>query len=155
MLIDPTIEMADRYVPGSDIKGALSIALTYRGPADYPYTAICYVETTWKDGSHTRGTGAMVGPNDVLTAGQMLWDAEHGGSAVSVTVIPGYNNGAASFGTYQGALFSYYPIDQDGDDSLLTGRRNGTSASSDFRPRSVIGPVRLASKQIPTQASSR
>ena len=115
MLIDPTIEMANRYAPGSDIVGALSIALTYRGPADYPYTAVCYVETTWKDGSHTRGTGAMVGPNDVLTAGQMLWDAEHGGSAVSVTVIPGYNDGAAPFGIYQGALFSYYPIDQNGD----------------------------------------
>ena len=107
--------MEGRYEPGSDIKGALSIALTYRGPADYPYTAVCYVETTWKDGAHTRGTGAMVGPNDVLTAGQMLWDAEHGGAAVSVKVIPGYNNGAAPFGTQQGALFSYYPVDQDGN----------------------------------------
>jgi V8-like Glu-specific endopeptidase len=45
----------------------------------------------------------------------MLWDAEHGGAAVSVKVIPGYHDGVAPFGTYQGALFSYYPIDQDGD----------------------------------------
>jgi len=57
----------------------------------------------------------MVGPNDVLTAGQMLWDAEHGGAAASITVIPGYNNGVAPFGSFQGALFSYYPIDQDGN----------------------------------------
>jgi V8-like Glu-specific endopeptidase len=115
MLIDSTLEMADRYVPGSELVGALTIKLTYRGPADYPYTAICYVESTFKDGTTIRGSGAMVGPNDVLTAGQMLWQAEHGGSAVSVKVIPGYHDGVAPFGSYQGALFSYYPIDQDGN----------------------------------------
>ena len=80
----------------------------------------------------------MVGPNDVLTAGQMLWDAEHGGSAVSVTVIPGYNDGAAPFGIYQGALLVIIRSTRMGTGSLLTRRRNGTSASSDFRPRSVI-----------------
>ena len=85
------------------------------GVAGYPYTAICYVVATFPDGHSIRGTGAMVGPNDVLTAGQMLWDTEHGGAAVSVTVTPGYNDGVAPFGTFQGALISYFPIDQDGN----------------------------------------
>jgi len=89
-----------RFVPGVD---------------GYPYTAICYVVATFPDGQSFRGTGVMVGPNDVLTAGQMLWDKEHGGAASSVTVTPGYNNGVAPFGTYQGALLSYYPVDQDGN----------------------------------------
>jgi V8-like Glu-specific endopeptidase len=120
MLIDSTIKMdreisTERWEPGSEYVGALTIKLSYRGPADYPFTAICYVESTFKDGYTSRGTGAMVGPNDVLTAGQMLWDAEHGGTAVSVKVIPGYHDGVAPFGSYQGALFSYYPIDQDGN----------------------------------------
>jgi V8-like Glu-specific endopeptidase len=98
-----------RYTPGSDFGP---------GPDAYPYTAVCYIETTFPDGNSIRGTGAMVGPNDVLTAGQMLWDAEHGGAAVSVTVSPGLNNGVAPIGSFQGALFNYFMIDTDGDGKI-------------------------------------
>src|SRR5512139_1325623 len=96
-----------RYIPpGNDYVGAAHA---------YPYTAVCYVVATFPDGYSMRGTGAMVGPNDVLTAGQMLWDAEHGGAAVSVTVSPGMNNGVAPIGSFQGALFNFFKIDPDGD----------------------------------------
>jgi hypothetical protein len=45
----------------------------------------------------------------------MLWDAEHGGAAVSVTVTPGYHDGVAPFGSFQGALLNYFEIDPNGD----------------------------------------
>lgn len=34
----------------------------------YPYIAIGYVESTWSNGSVSRGTGALIGDNIVLTA---------------------------------------------------------------------------------------
>lgn len=62
----------------------------------YPYIAIGYVESTWSDGSVSRGTGALIGDNIVLTAGHNIFDAvsdERLGFATNVRFIPGkYSN---------------------------------------------------------------
>ena len=54
-----------------------------------PYSSIVYLESIFPDGSAFRGSGSVVGNNDVLTANHMVYNAAHGGSAVQVMVAPG------------------------------------------------------------------
>jgi V8-like Glu-specific endopeptidase len=44
----------------------------------YPATAIVAIHTDWSNGTYSEGTGAMVDPNVVLTAGHMLYDPARG-----------------------------------------------------------------------------
>lgn len=53
-----------------------------------PYASICYIACDWADGSSTRGSGVVVGLNDVLTAHHVVYDAWRGGYATKITVIP-------------------------------------------------------------------
>ena len=86
---------------------------------DYPYRAVVYVVATFPNGKQFSGSGAIVGVNDVLTASHLLYRVEDGGSAVSVMIYPGYNNGIAPFGAYTSTNWSSYKVDLDGD-GLLT-----------------------------------
>jgi V8-like Glu-specific endopeptidase len=63
----------------------------------YPYSAICYITVTWPDrGAASQGSGTVVGPNDILTALHVVYNAERGGWATSVTVTPGYDKSPVS-----------------------------------------------------------
>ncbi len=55
----------------------------------YPWSAIVSITATFPNGQRYIGSGAMIGPNDVLTAGHVLYLPQAGGYATSVTVIPG------------------------------------------------------------------
>src|SRR5216684_318797 len=78
--------------------------------SNYPYTAVCEVVSTFSDGTTEQGSGVMVSANDVLTASHMLWQTDHGGAAVSVTVYPGTDGGATPFGAESAAQWHYYEI---------------------------------------------
>src|SRR5262249_49066706 len=78
--------------------------------AQYPYTAVCEVVSTFSDGTVEQGSGVFVSANDVLTASHMLWQTDHGGAAVSVTVYPGTDGGSQPFGAESGAQWHYYEI---------------------------------------------
>ena len=54
-----------------------------------PYKSICYIVCRWSDGTSTRGSGVIVGLNDVLTAAHVVYDAARGGYATSITISPG------------------------------------------------------------------
>lgn len=54
-----------------------------------PYSSIVYLESIFPDGSIYRGSGSVVGNNDVLTANHMVYNADHGGGAIQVMVAPG------------------------------------------------------------------
>jgi len=77
-----------------------------------PYSSIVYLESIFPDGSIFRGSGSVVGSNDVLTADHMVFNASHGGAAVQVMVAPGaFVNGAtgawsAPLGTYMATNWS-------------------------------------------------
>jgi len=43
---------------------------------DYPYNAIVHLEVGFPDGLIYRGTGALVGRNDVLTATHVLYNPD-------------------------------------------------------------------------------
>jgi V8-like Glu-specific endopeptidase len=55
---------------------------------DAPYSSICYIECQWSDGTATRASGVVVGYNDVLTALHVVFEADHGGWASQVTIVP-------------------------------------------------------------------
>lgn len=54
-----------------------------------PYSSICYIQSTFPDGTITRASGIIVGLNDVLTADHAIYDANLGGFATSIMVVPG------------------------------------------------------------------
>lgn len=60
----------------------------------YPYTAVVHLEVTFADGSQVRGSGAVVGRNDILTATHVLFSPDAGGWATHVRVLAGvdYNS---------------------------------------------------------------
>ena len=51
---------------------------------DYPYNAVVHLEVSFPAGSIYRGTGALVGRNDVLTATHMLYNPDYGGWATGI-----------------------------------------------------------------------
>jgi V8-like Glu-specific endopeptidase len=55
----------------------------------YPFTAATLVVVTFPDGSRAVGSGAMVGPNDVLTATHVIYSPDRGGWASSIKIYPG------------------------------------------------------------------
>lgn len=65
----------------------------------YPWSAVCSIETTFPDGSTLLASGVLIGPDDVLTAAHAVYDADAGGFATDVRVIPAYEFGAEPFGS--------------------------------------------------------
>lgn len=65
-----------------------------------PYRSICLVETVWKDGSISRGTGCLIGPDIVLTSAHMTYNPSNGGQVKYVNVYPGLNGKNFVYGQY-------------------------------------------------------
>lgn len=81
----------------------------------YPYKAVAHISVQFKDGYSARGTGAVVGRNDVLTATHVIYSPDHGGWASKVTIYPGadYNSKTGTlsqpYGSYSYATLSAWP----------------------------------------------
>lgn len=84
----------------------------------YPYRAVVYVEATFSNGATYTGSGAMVGPNDVLTASHVVHSGLYG-LATSITVYAARDGSSAPYGGAPGLRTGYFHIDEDGD-GLLT-----------------------------------
>ncbi len=67
-------------------------------PDKYPYSAICYIEANFSDGTYGKGTAFMIDKDTLLTAGHCIYDAKHGGFATGVVVIPGKFGDEQPFG---------------------------------------------------------
>lgn len=70
-----------------------------------PFEAVVYVKAYFPKlaaNQYNQGTGAMIGPDAVLTAGHVLYDKNYGGMATRVEVIPAYNGGQAPVGVASG-----------------------------------------------------
>ena len=59
------------------------------GAPTYPASAIVAVVSVFPDGQKIDGTGAMVDPDHVLTAGTMIYDPAYGGWATQIAVFAG------------------------------------------------------------------
>ena len=63
----------------------------------YPWRAICGLKITAKDGSKWIGTGWLISPRTVITAGHCVYMHDHGGWAQSIEVIPALNEAARPY----------------------------------------------------------
>lgn len=88
-----------------------------------PYKSICYIVCRWSDGTSTRGSGVIVGLNDVLTAAHVVYDADRGGYATSITISPGadVNPQSYPYGSYSdvGVIHTRTPNWDPNGDGLL------------------------------------
>ena len=66
----------------------------------FPATVTVRISATWEDGYTAFGSGVIVGSNDVLTAGHVVYSSAHGGQASKIVVVPGYENGAGRIGQF-------------------------------------------------------
>lgn len=82
-----------------------------------PYKESCFVQAIYADGTILRGSGTVVGANDVLTALHVIYDASHGGWATQVIVTPGAVISGSTFsaplGTYSAASWTGYSPNWD------------------------------------------
>jgi V8-like Glu-specific endopeptidase len=82
----------------------------------FPYRAIGRVTATFPDGKSFWGTGALIDPSHVLTAGHVIYGGDHGGWATAVTFTPGQNGTSKPYGSASGTLLrSYTGWTQNGD----------------------------------------
>lgn len=78
----------------------------------YPYSAAVSVSVVWDDGGRSRGSGVMVGRNDVVTAAHVVYDPHR--SARRITVTAGLNGFEEPFGRTSAGRINYYAIRIDG-----------------------------------------
>ena len=90
---------------------------------DAPYRSIAYVVSNWADGSATRGSGTVVGVNDVVTALHVVYNSARSGWATRVTVTPGADTQpySAPYGSFTGARLDGRTANWDSNgDQLLS-----------------------------------
>jgi glutamyl endopeptidase len=58
----------------------------------FPFSAIVKLKVTFPDGTRAEGSGALIGPDKVLTADHVVFDEALGGDATRVEVLPGYDD---------------------------------------------------------------
>lgn len=72
-----------------------------------PWRMICALRMTGRNGSGAIGTGWLVGPRTVITAGHCVYSTQFfGGWASSIEVIPGCNGMETPFGSVTSSRFS-------------------------------------------------
>lgn len=72
---------------------------------NYPWRAICSLLITAGDGSRWIGTGWLISPRTVITAGHVVYIHRRGGWVRSIDVIPGRNGTNRPFGTCTSTAF--------------------------------------------------
>lgn len=68
----------------------------------FPWRAICSLKITAANGKRFIGTGWLISPRTVITAGHCVYMHEEGGWARSIEVIPGLNDAARPYGSFVG-----------------------------------------------------
>lgn len=98
----------------------------------YPATTVAYIEATWANGAVGRGSGVLVGRNDVLTAAHVIYNLDLG-LAQRIEVYPSYDPDASNNEAFSFAYIQYYPdFDPDGDGRIFPGDfSSGTIAQTE------------------------
>ncbi|WP_139062421.1 trypsin-like serine peptidase [Aquimarina megaterium] len=106
---DPTAAMLMRSESGKKMMQEVVIGKDDRkqikGTTKYPWRAICSLRIKAKDGTNWIGTGFLIGPRTVITAGHVVYMHKHGGWAKSIEVIPGRNGGKKPYGSCKSSHF--------------------------------------------------
>lgn len=81
----------------------------------YPFSAIVSIFVTYENGRSSRGSGVVIGENDVLTSAHVVEPDARDGAVRSIRVVPGYDEREEPFGDFNASFWRYYPTDSDGD----------------------------------------
>ena len=65
----------------------------------YPYSPVVLIDVLWSDGSLTRGSGALVGRNDILTAAHVVYNPAK--SAVDIDIYPAFDGQVGPYGAFE------------------------------------------------------
>ncbi|MDB5371131.1 MAG: hypothetical protein JWP20_2689 [Roseomonas sp.] len=97
------------------------MAIQYKNQDLFPYNAVVFISVKWSDGSYTRGSGAIVGTNDILTAAHVVYSP--GRTVSDIDVFPAYDGAAGPWGSFTsgGWKTNYYKV----------GNANGTISQQD------------------------
>ena len=83
----------------------------------YPYRAIAYIETHARCGCRNTGTGFMVGPSGLITAGHVLYCAKHDSTVDGMTLYFGYRSNKNYVYRYnKGTTYWYNYTDRPGSE---------------------------------------
>jgi len=63
-----------------------------------PFSAVVRVESYFSNGMVTSGSGAMIGPDDVLTAAHCIYNNDYGGWATDIYISPAHTPSGPTFG---------------------------------------------------------
>jgi V8-like Glu-specific endopeptidase len=101
----------DPFQPARDIMRVVAPDTRVRVTKNeaYPWRCICQLKITARDGSAHLGTGWLVAPRVVLTAGQCVYLPEAGGWAAQVEVVPGVDGPRRPFGSAMAAALRSVP----------------------------------------------
>jgi V8-like Glu-specific endopeptidase len=58
----------------------------------FPFSAVVKIIATFPNGNRATGSGALIGPDKVLTADHVVYNEEWGGDAKVIEILPGYAN---------------------------------------------------------------
>jgi V8-like Glu-specific endopeptidase len=89
----PKMESISEVIIGTDDRVRINTTTIY------PWRAVCALRITARDGSRWIGTGWLVSPRTVITAGHCVFLHDHGGWARSIEVIPGINDASRPYGS--------------------------------------------------------
>lgn len=69
-----------------------------------------YIRVAWDNGTFSRGSGAMVGRNDVLTASHVVYHPDK--TAIDVDVFPAYDGAEGPWGSFTDGVWqaNYYKV---------------------------------------------
>ena len=113
-------------------------ALAHQGVASsaYPWSTVVRLEAVFPNGVVTSGSGVMVGRNDVITAGHVVYSPAWGGMATSIIATPAYVPELGYESPY-GSSYAFVTaadtrFDPDGDRLIARGDRGPGLAGSEL-----------------------
>ena len=77
-----------RNIIGTDERSRVATELSN---SMMPFRGVGLLEVTWNNGAVSWGTGWLFGPNDIATAGHMVYNSERGGYASRIVFYPALN----------------------------------------------------------------
>lgn|GEM_PF-6705930 len=87
---------------------------------NYPFNTVVYISVGWNDGTFSRGSGALVGRNDILTAAHVVYNPSK--TATDIDIYPAYDGAAGPWGAFTSGRWTtnYYQIAFTSDGRLIT-----------------------------------
>ena len=102
----------------------------------YPYCPVVFI-TDDIGGDGFRASGVLIAPDEVLTASHVVYRQDLG-VADNIVVTPGYDNGAAPFGSAAGVNVRYNPVADAG------GRISNSDSQNDYAVIHLDHPIYAA-----------